>query len=153
MIRRVFLALGALSFFTGSARKVDEIFKKENFKDLTDFEMLIGSTDKIDTRLLIVLVDMKNYCDSEKQEFIITDLISSIAEDDLLHRVSTTHPEGRAADLRIRNWDDGFRKKFLNKYNNESDLKHFGAITNSGKTLVVDESNRSHFHVQVSKVK
>jgi hypothetical protein len=73
---------------------------------------LINEYQEIHPRLQIVLEDMASWVVAHGHEFVITDLLSEELEDKKLKRVSSSHREGRAADLRVRNWPLEFRKKF-----------------------------------------
>lgn len=73
---------------------------------------LINEYQQIHPRLQIVLEDMAAWVTAHGHKFIVTDLLSEELEDKKLKRVSSSHLEGRAADLRVRNWPLDFRKKF-----------------------------------------
>ncbi|MDD5363662.1 MAG: hypothetical protein PHN88_16180 [Ignavibacteria bacterium] len=148
-----FMGVGALAFLSGSEEKLSTYLTRENFRDTADFDNI--NSPKVSRKLCAVLVDMKSFCELHKQEFIMTDFLSSLFEDQVLHRVSDTHSTGRAADLRIMNWPGWFRILFLKRYNSESELRLLGALSPStGRpALVVDESAKiagPHYHVQVS---
>lgn len=76
------------------------------------FPGLLEEYQKISPRLQLILEDMATWVAGHGHEFIITDLLSEEAEDKALKRVSTSHREGRAADLRVRDWPLEFRNKF-----------------------------------------
>jgi hypothetical protein len=74
---------------------------------------------------------------------------------ELIHTVSQTHEEGRAIDIRSRDWPEKTKKELVEKLNNE--MGHLGAIglfTGERKVIILEEDtgHGEHFHVQVSKL-
>ena len=115
-------------------------------------EEVAGEWVGIKPTLQDILTDMRDYCLSWEMPFLITDLTSTEAEDLLYKRKSTTHREGRAADLRCRFWPEWFTNQFIEHF--ESKYKKVAAL--SPKTL---ESNlierhvgtEDHLHVQIRR--
>lgn len=116
---------------------------------------LIKEWDQIRSRLKIILDDMALFCHQNGHEFIITDLMSEESEDKKLKRVSKSHSEGRAADIRVKNWPLDFRAKFKSYF--EERYKGWAAVSKSTgqKNLIVihDNNNGLHTHVQVAPYK
>lgn len=114
---------------------------------------LVKEYQLIDSRLQIILEDMAQYCASYGYQFMITDLLSEELEDKKLKRVSKSHQEGRAADIRVRGWPLEFREKFEKHF--EVKYKNWAAISASSglRNLIVihDNGNGIHCHIQVSR--
>ena len=106
-------------------------------------------------RLHLILNDMAVYCEASGQELVITDLLSSPDEDKRLGRVSKSHEEGRAADIRVRNWPDSFRKKFEETF--EKRYVRWAAVgARTGKANLFEIHNSGsglHCHVQIRPYK
>lgn len=106
-------------------------------------------------RLKIIAQDMAQYCQIHGFEFIITDVLSDGSEDKKLKRVSKSHTDGRAFDVRSRVWTEDFRKKLEKHF--EEKYKEWAAL--SGKTLkpnLIEYHNSGtgfHFHVQIKPYK
>lgn len=89
----------------------------------------------------------------DRQELVITESITTAAEDAKVGRKHRTHREGRAVDIRCRDWSKQKIKDFDAHF--EILWGQLGAISSkSGKPeLVVDESKKvegPHLHVQFS---
>lgn len=150
--KRLTMVAATALIISGSQQKVAEAIKKENFKRESDFVQL----SKIQKRLLDVLILAESYCRQRNQQFLITQLISTAIEDSTLMRVSDTHLEGRAADIRVLNWTKTFTLEFVNFLNN-SEFAKFGAVSlkDGKRRLAVYEDETMgrtpHVHIQVSK--
>jgi len=108
--------------------------------------------DSIEVSLQRILNDMSRYCELSGRKFTITDLISSADDDTRLGRVSTSHREGRAADVSVKGWTDEFIKQFTDFFENV--YGSLGAISKSdGKQrLIVDHVGTArHLHIQIKR--
>lgn len=109
----------------------------------------------IKPRLKIILEDMALWVERHGFLFLITDLLSEQAEDLKLNRVSRSHTEGRAADIRVITWPNYFRDKFEKYF----ELKYSGWAAISLQTgkpnliLIHDNNNGLHCHIQVAPYK
>jgi hypothetical protein len=102
--------------------------------------------------LKAVLFAMQLFCEAEGQEFLITDLISTEAEDIKYGRISDTHRDRRAADLRTKTWSAEFKVKFENHF--ETIFKSLAAISSkTGKTNLIEihKGTEEHAHVQIAR--
>jgi len=108
---------------------------------------------RINKVLFSILVDMGFYCQARGVDLVVTDSFSTLEEDKRLGRVSSSHREGRAVDLRTRDWTENFIKTFVNDF--ESRFGDIGAISGSDlqRRLIVDKSKtkQPHLHVQLSR--
>lgn len=108
---------------------------------------------QIDERLQFILEDCARWVVANGYKFVVTDLLSEASEDKKLNRISTAHQEGRAADIRTRDWPEEFVKKFLTFI--EAAHGHHGAISKKdGKRRVAvyhNNGNGIHFHIQISR--
>ena len=91
----------------------------------------------------------KNY----KIDLCITATLSTLAEDQALNRVSSSHREGRAFDVAIRTWTPTILRSFIEFFNAKySDL---GAVskTDGFRRFIVHKAHGSgpHLHVQIGK--
>ena len=103
---------------------------------------------KLHPFLILILSDMYTWCDDKNIEFVITDTISTLAEDKKLNRVSSTHRTARAVDLRVRNWSRHEKKDFLNLFNKK--YAKFAAVdTQNNPNLIVMHDSGSGFHAHI----
>jgi hypothetical protein len=116
---------------------------------------LVEEFSKIRPRLQIVLDECAAFCQAAGQEFVITDLLSNPAEDKLLGRVSESHSEGRAGDIRVKNWPDSFQKKFAEFF--DARFVRWAAIskkTGKPKLIVIHNiGHGAHCHIQIRPYK
>lgn len=107
----------------------------------------------IDDRLIFILGDMSRYVVAHGYRFIITDLLSDAYDDARLGRVSTSHTEGRAADVSIKGWPKEFQDKFEAFF--EAAYKEDAAWSKrTGKHNLIeihDNGNGPHAHIQVRR--
>lgn len=104
----------------------------------------------INPTLINILNDMGRFCELQGRKFVITDLLSSAHDDALLGRVSTSHQDGRAADVSIKGWTEEFITQFKSRF--EHLYNHYGAISKKDKKqrLIVDHVGTArHLHIQV----
>lgn len=95
---------------------------------------------------------MDAFCARHEREFTITESMTTAEEDKALNRVSTSHQEGRAVDIRTLNWSDSFIDFFIKHF--AEGFGTFGALTPKGerKLLVYHDSGHgAHIHVQLDK--
>ena len=95
---------------------------------------------------------MQGFCELEGQEFMITDLISTEAEDKNYGRISDSHRDRRAADIRTKTWKSEFKQKFENHF--EVVYSSFAAISSkTGKKNLIEihKGTEEHAHVQIAR--
>jgi hypothetical protein len=124
------------------------------FKENQAKELKVEFT-QIEPVLRKLLIEMAQWVTSKGHKFVITDLLSEKLEDEKLKRVSKSHQEGRAADIRVRDWPKDFRKLFEQYF--EKRYSHIAAISKkSGIPNLIeihDNGNGIHCHIQVRKQK
>lgn len=104
--------------------------------------------------LALLLIEMSKWVSSKGYKFVVTDLMSEEIEDKKFKRVSKSHQEGRAADIRVRDWPKDFRRLFEEYF--EKRYSHIAAI--SKKTLepnlieMHDSGNGIHCHIQIRSI-
>ena len=102
----------------------------------------------LDNVLIFIALRFKKSVDG-----IITSTVSTSMEDVLIHRTSTTHQEGRAFDLSVKNLTD--EEIMTLKLAFTQVAGHLGAIgkESSNPTLIVDHDTGlgRHLHFQISK--
>lgn len=84
---------------------------------------------------------------------VITETVTTLKEDAALGRKSSTHREGRAFDLRTRDWPAPLKKEFEDYFNKKyGSLGALGATTLQPTFLVFHDIGwGEHFHVQLNK--
>jgi len=106
-------------------------------------------------RAQLIAFEMAEYCAKRNKKFIITDILSEASEDKKLKRVSTSHKEGRAFDIRTTVWSKDFREEFISHF--EDRFSKWAAL--SKETLKPnlieyhDNDNGIHCHVQIKPYK
>lgn len=113
---------------------------------------LLKEYQQIIPKLQIVLEDMANWIVGHGYEFMITDLLSELAEDRKLNRVSTSHLEGRGADVRCHEWPEEIRNKFEHYF--EAKYKSWAAIskqTGKENLILFHVGTAMHLHIQLRK--
>ena len=118
------------------------------FKHVKD-RTLLASVSPI---LLMIIGDAATWAYNHGLDFLITATKTTIEEDNSLNRKSSSHREGRAADISVRNWNRN-QMGDLFIYLNEK-YYEYGALSFSGKiNLVVlhDSGYGKHFHIQIHK--
>lgn len=109
---------------------------------------------KISTTLKDILFDMSLWLERKGITLVVTDLLSEKGEDEKLQRVSRSHQEGRAADIRVRDWPaemrDEFEKHFEKKYSHVAAISKETGLPNL--ILIHEYPNQGiHAHVQVRR--
>lgn len=107
--------------------------------------------DQLRPKLQMILNEMGRFCELSGHRFVLTDLLSSAADDARLGRVSNSHREGRAADVSVKGWPEEFTAHFMawfaKLYGKE------GAVSKSDgvQRLIVRHNigHGDHLHVQV----
>jgi hypothetical protein len=109
--------------------------------------------------LQLIVDDFARFCNASGYELVITDALSSAADDARLGRVSNSHQEGRAVDFRIKTWPEEFIVRAIAWL--ERVYGHKGAISKSDgkRRLVVRHNVRmedgtllgDHCHLQISR--
>tara|TARA_S200002703_G_C3778732_1_gene239906 strand:- start:1087 stop:1473 length:387 start_codon:yes stop_codon:yes gene_type:complete len=94
--------------------------------------------------LLWVFVATVRYCREEELALIITSMKSDRAD---VEAVSTTHEDGRAFDIRTRDWDNSTIHKLV--YFLNTNYSEWGAISKSSGKAVVALYHNNHIHIQV----
>jgi len=100
--------------------------------------------------ILMIMFDMKYYCDINNMNFNVTSTMSTIEEDIELSRKSSTHRTGRAFDLSLRDWGETEIKDFKNYFNQK--YKYVAATNLRGEANLVLRHNSGHgdhIHVQI----
>jgi hypothetical protein len=124
------------------------------FKENQAKELKVELT-QIEPVLRKLLIEMAQWVTSKGHKFVITDLLSEKLEDEKLKRVSKGHQEGRAADIRVRDWPKDLRKLFEEYF--EKRYSHIAAISKKSGTPnlieIHDNGNGIHCHIQVRKQK
>ena len=123
-----------------------------NIKFKTEVERL--EFDRIKPVLKFILLDMASYFNANGHDFVITDVFSEVQEDRKLKRISSSHREGRAVDVRVHKIPEEFLKTFEDKF--EKIYPNEAAISSkTGKPNLIVRHNvgaGDHLHIQVRKV-
>jgi hypothetical protein len=95
---------------------------------------------------------MDEYCDLHGMEFMLTETRTTPEEDKALGRVSTSHAEGRAVDIRTKDWPEAFRTRFIETFTIR--FGGMGAYSKDGKRNFLvyhDSGHGAHIHAQLDK--
>jgi ferritin len=108
---------------------------------------------KIKSTLTFILLDMASYFNANGFDFVITDVLSEVQEDKKLKRISSSHREGRAVDVRVHDIPEEFLKTFEEKF--ERIYRNEAAISSkTGEPNLIVRHNvgaGDHLHIQVKK--
>jgi hypothetical protein len=100
-----------------------------------------------------VLYEMGEYCEERKLPLVITDSVSTPAEDVQLKRVSDEHAQGRAFDISLHEWNDLEVRAFIDHFE-----KRFLSVAAVGKKSGMPRlifrhvGTADHLHVQVARI-
>lgn len=109
---------------------------------------------KMQPRLQELANEMSAWLSNNYQwTMVITETVTTKEEDTALNRVSVTHREGRAFDVRIRDWSDDMIAKFCAYFRKQH--PNLGAVSQqtSQRSLIVYKPHGTavHFHVQIKR--
>ena len=100
-----------------------------------------------------VMEEMIEWCLEKGVNPVVTETVTTLIEDAKLGRLSKSHQQGRAFDLRSRDWPRPLLKEFEDHFN--SKYGKLGAIggTTLQPDLIVwhDAGFGEHFHIQFNK--
>lgn len=122
-------------------------------KNLFKSEIVQNRARRMNIKAVELLCEMLRWCQVRGIDPVVTETVTTIGEDNALKRVSSTHREGRAFDIRTRGWIKKDIEDFMAHFND----KHWSLGAISAKTgkpnLIVhhDAGTGPHFHVQLAK--
>jgi len=121
-------------------------FKTE--KEKNEFD-----STRVKENLKFIVLDMASYFNSNGYDFVITDVLSEVQEDKKLKRISSSHREGRAVDVRVHGLPEEFLKTFEEKF--ERIYRNEAAVSkNTGEPNLIVRHNvgsGDHLHIQIKK--
>lgn len=100
--------------------------------------------------LQLIAIDSALWAYERGLVYVLTETVTTTAEDKILGRVSKSHSDKRAYDARSKNWS--LRDKIEYKEYITSKYGIHGALSHSGKVRLVvhhDSGHGEHFHVQL----
>lgn len=107
----------------------------------------------LDKGLFAILVEMGWFCASRNLDFVLTETVTTPEEDERLGRVSKSHQEKRAVDVRTRDWPEAFIKTFVADF--EKKYGHLGAksLSDGKRRFLIDKSKTKapHIHIQMGR--
>ncbi len=102
----------------------------------------------LEPTLIFVIAHMLKWCDQRSLPFVITSAVREFETG----QVSTTHPDGRAIDVSVRDWQADQIELFVKEWNESEMNRKFGAVSRDGTAnLVVYHKvagGEYHFHIQ-----
>ena len=123
---------------------------RKNFKDDEVFRRFNFLHDMVKA----IIDDSVSWFERRGFVMVVTETVSTYEEDKRLGRVSSSHLEGRAFDIRTRTIPYSVLKEYI-KYLNDNYGK-LGAISHQSRkvTLVVDKSQgkNPHLHIQLNTI-
>jgi hypothetical protein len=103
--------------------------------------------------LFSILIEMGYFCKARGHDFVVTATLSTLEEDQKLGRKSASHREGRAADVRTRDWPESFLKTFIEEF--QGKFGDYGAVSASDgkRRFIVNKSKQPqpHLHLQLGR--
>jgi hypothetical protein len=98
--------------------------------------------------------EMDQFCkDNFGFEILITETMTTWKEDEEVGRISKSHQEGRAIDIRNFDWTGEQKEIFINHF--EERFKKMSAISKkTGKPNLIEDKEHGtgpHFHVQIRR--
>lgn len=100
-----------------------------------------------------MLFEMIQWLSDRNIHGVITETVTTPEEDAALGRKSVSHQEGRASDLRTRDWPRNTVKEFLDHFN-EKYLKHGATRASNGQLALLvfhDSGHGEHIHIQLAR--
>lgn len=117
-------------------------------------EKAFNGFDKMHPLLQIIAKEMISWVQGKGIEPKITSTISCSRDDSRLGRVSSSHSECRAFDLRSWDWPESLKGEFIVHFNEI--YGNLGAIslkTNTPNLIVLHDSGHGeHFHIQLNRL-
>jgi hypothetical protein len=104
----------------------------------------------INATLRSICLEMAEHCRQRGETFMLTETLTTPEEDKALGRVSASHQEGRAVDIRTIGWPAEFIELFIAEFS--SRFGSMGAITKDGKRKLLvyhDSGHGAHIHCQL----
>jgi hypothetical protein len=99
-----------------------------------------------------IALEMDDFLEQEAgKDLYITETISTLEQDLHLKRVSASHRERRAIDVRNYDWSTQLREAFVKKFS-QYDETHGAISPNDGvRRFLVDKTHGtgSHYHIQI----
>lgn len=119
----------------------------ENFKDSKIKERF----ELLHPKMREIAEHMAKWCAENEQPFVITEAVTTEAEDIALNRESRSHSESRAIDCRTSHWSSEFIAKFISYF-----TEHYGELgafsqSDGERRFIVDKSKlpKPHLHIQL----
>lgn len=108
---------------------------------------------KVSPKLQEITLNMAHWCDDRQLDFVITDALTTAAQDRREHRNSVTHREGRAVDISIKGWSDRDIKAFIETFTLLYGSIGAVSLGTNKPTLIVfgDSAHKDHMHVQLNR--
>jgi hypothetical protein len=105
-------------------------------------------------RLTQIMIEMLYYCESYGQPFIVTEAVTTAKEDQDNGRISPSHRECRAIDIRTFHWAESFTKQFVDYFTEKYNDIGAVSLSNKKRRFIVDKSKtrKPHLHIQLDKI-
>ena len=108
---------------------------------------------KLNRILINASKDMESWLSLRGLDLIITESLTTKDQDDKLGRISSSHREGRAFDIGIRNMSEAVLNSFIEHF--EERYNSYGAVSkvDGKRRFIVHRPHGSgpHLHVQIGK--
>jgi len=101
--------------------------------------------------LIMVIGDMNLYCHDNNLPFVITETVTTLAQDKKLKRVSSSHREKRSFDSSLRGWEESEIKTFIAHFSEKyKDIAAISGSTFKPRLIVRHNSGAGdHMHFQI----
>jgi hypothetical protein len=109
--------------------------------------------EMLNATLISILIEMVHFCEQRGMDFVVTETMTTEREDKKLNRVSSSHREGRAIDIRTKDWDENFISDFISYFIIRHGEKGAIQASTSKPKLIVDKSktDQPHLHIQLNR--
>jgi len=102
--------------------------------------------------LIMIFADLYNYTyETHGVKLIVTQTVSTLREDRLLHRKSSAHLEKRAIDIRTRGLEKEVIKDIVSYVNNKKSYSKYRYLSQSGKSRLAywHVGSAEHIHLAI----
>jgi len=102
--------------------------------------------------LIMIFADMAYYAQSRYNiDLVVTETITNLEDDQALSRVSPSHREGRALDIRTKDIDVYIVQDLINYINNKKEYERFKYLSNGGvkRLAYYHIGNAEHIHLAI----
>lgn len=101
--------------------------------------------------VLMILAEVLQWCDEHGISPLITETVTTLAEDEVLNRTSNTHRTARAFDLSTKGWSESLIDECVHFFSKR--YFKYAAVNAKGENILVyhhDAGTGEHLHFQIN---